>query len=208
MKCVRLPEENGVKVAFIDLLLDDCYRCGELKHRGEDVKTVLDIGGNVGLFGLAARKAFPAAKIHSYEPNKLLEPYLAIQAEAAGFEYFMEAVGLQRGTISLAIHEDSVQTRSVQNSGGRIPQIAFREAIERLGGEVDLLKLDCEGDEWTIFQDKESWQHVKHVCMEYHLFKLGQTEQGVRDRLSDLGFEITSFVPIQHFGLVTATRDT
>ena len=208
MQQLRLPEENGVKVAFIDILLDDCYGCGALGKRFKTVKTVLDIGGNVGLFGIAARNLFPSARIHSYEPNRLLEPYLSVQAEAAQFEYFMEAVGLERGMISLAINEDSVQTRSVRDREGHIPQLAFREAIERLGGEVDLLKMDCEGDEWTLFEDKHSWRHVKHLCMEYHLFHPGHTEQAVQTKLKGLGFEITSFAPIRHFGLVTASRNT
>ena len=208
MQSLKLPDENGIKVAFIDLLLDDCYGCGVMKQRGEQVKTILDIGGNVGLFGIAARDAFPTAKIHSYEPNGLLEPYLSNQARVARFDYFMEAVGLERGMVSLAIHEDSVRTRSVQGGKGSIPQIAFREAIERLGGQVDLLKVDCEGDEWNLFKDRESWRNVKHLCIEYHLFNSGHTEQGVKETLKGLGFKITSFVPIANFGLATATRRT
>jgi FkbM family methyltransferase len=208
MQHVSLPEENGIKVAFIDILLDDCYGCRVLEQKCETVQTVLDIGGNVGLFGIAARNIFPSARIHSYEPNQLLKPYLSVQAEAAQFDYFMEAVGLERGMISLALHEDSVQTRAVRDAEGHIPQVAFREAIERIGGEVDLLKMDCEGDEWTLFEDKHSWRHVKHLCMEYHLFHPGHTEQAVQTKLKGLGFEITSFAPIRHFGLVTASRNT
>ena len=38
---LRLPAGNGVRVAFIDILLDDCYG---LRPLAERVKTVLDIG--------------------------------------------------------------------------------------------------------------------------------------------------------------------
>jgi len=203
---LSLPDENGIKVAFIDLLLDDCYGCHVLRKRGEKVETVLDIGGNVGLFGIAARNAFPEATIHSYEPNKGLESYLTVQAEAAGFDYFMEAVGLEDGMISLDLNEDSVQTRSKLDSDGAIPQIAFSRAIERIGGRVDLLKMDCEGAEWEIFKDEESWKKVNNLSMEYHLFEAGHTELAVRQTIENLGFTISSFVHIDNFGLVRARR--
>ena len=44
MKNLRLPDENGVKIAFIDLLLDDCYGCRALKNHGANINTILDIG--------------------------------------------------------------------------------------------------------------------------------------------------------------------
>jgi len=159
---LNLPDEHGVKVAFIDLLLDDCYGCQTLKESGAQIKTVLDIGGNVGLFGLAVRNFFPDAKIHSYEPNRQLEKYLSVQAQSAGFDYFMEAVGLEDDMVSLEVNQDSVQTRSKQDCEGNIPQIAFSKAIERLGGKVDFLKIDCEGAEWEIFKDTESYSSYEN----------------------------------------------
>jgi len=206
MHPLSFPEENGVKVAFIDLLLDDCYGCHALKKRNKKIETVLDIGGNVGLFGLAARNAFPSATIHSYEPNSQLEQYLAIQAQSADFKYFMEAVGSENGMISLDVNEDSVQSRSRIDASGNTPQIAFSKAIERLGGEVDFLKMDCEGAEWDIFKDRESWKKVKNLAMEYHLFNKDQTEQRVKSVIDKLGFTITSFVSIENYGLLIAKR--
>lgn len=204
---LKLPDENGVKVAFIDLLLDDCYGCRALKKRGEKIETVLDIGGNVGLFGIAARNAFPRATIHSYEPNRQLEPYLSVQAKVARFDYFMEAVGLKEDMISLDLNEDSVQTRSKQDGSGNIPQIAFAKAIERLGGMVDLLKMDCEGAEWEIFKDQDSWKMINNLSMEYHLFESEQTQQRVKETIISLGFTIKSFVQMGNCGLLTAIRN-
>ena len=205
---LNLPDENGVKVAFIDLLLDDCYGCRNLKRSGVKINTILDIGGNVGLFGLAARNIFPNAAIHSYEPNRQLEQYLSVQAQSSGFDYFMEAVGLKDSMISLELHEDSVQTRSKKkDSDGNVPQIAFRKAIDRLGGEVDLLKMDCEGAEWEIFKDPDSWKRVRNLSMEYHLFEPEHTKEVVKKIIADLGFTITSFIHKDNFGLLIATRN-
>jgi FkbM family methyltransferase len=204
---LSLPDEKGIKVAFIELLLDDCYGCRELSKKDEKIQTVLDIGANVGLFGIAARNIFPSATIHSYEPNKQLEPYLAVQAGVAGFDYFMEAVGLEDGMISLDINEDSVQTRTKLSSNGIIQQISFAKAIDRIGGKVDLLKMDCEGAEWEIFRDRKSWERVGNISMEYHLFDESvHNHQEARDVVQDMGFVITKFRPIANFGLLNATR--
>ena len=48
-----LPDENGVKVAFIELLLDDCYGCRSLR---QPVDTVLDIGANIGEYSLISAR--------------------------------------------------------------------------------------------------------------------------------------------------------
>ena len=114
---LSLPDEHGIKVAFIDLLLDDCYGCRELD---DPVKTVLDIGANVGLFGITAREAFPDAIIHSYEPNPHLEQYLRNQARVGSFEYFMEAIGLESSKVMLHFKWDSVLTRTENDHNGNI----------------------------------------------------------------------------------------
>ena len=204
---LNLPDEESLKVAFIELLLDDCYGCRQPKKRHESIKTVLDIGANVGLFGIAARLAYPNATIHAYEPNPVLEPFLSAQAAVAKFEYYLEAVGSENGTISLDLREDSVHTRTVNAANDSVPCVAIREAIRRMGGEVDFLKMDCEGAEWDIFNDKESFRHVKHLAMEYHLFDERQTEQRVRAWIDELGFRLQKFQPIDNFGLLIATRE-
>lgn len=207
---LSLPNENGVKVAFIDLLLDDCYGC---KRISEPVKTVLDIGANVGLFGITARLAFPDAVIHAYEPNPNLAPYLQAQAKAARFNYFTEAVGLDNGKVSLDYNEDSVQTRSLTDQSGPITQISFREAINKIGCSVDFVKMDCEGAEWELFRDIESWRRVRHLSMEYHLWP-DHAEKEVLDKMRELGFRVVNHAPVvshppmEGFGLIIATRST
>src|ERR1700736_5314114 len=88
---LHVPREHGVRIAFVELLLDDCYGLRLLAdgRRGSEIARVVDIGANVGLFGLAARVAFPRATIHCYEPNAALEPYLAHQGKVARCDYFL-----------------------------------------------------------------------------------------------------------------------
>jgi FkbM family methyltransferase len=201
-KTVSLPQDYGIKVAFVEILLDDCY---QLENLSQPILNILDIGANVGLFSLAARNRFPQAVIHAYEPNPELEKYLKIQAHSVSFDYFMEAVGLEDGKVTLEFYEDSVQTRSKVNEAGEIPQVAFRKTIERLGGSVDLAKVDCEGAEWLLFQDQDSWQSVQNLSLEYHLWPDRKHEE-IQQVIQNLGFKLRKQIPIQDYGLILASR--
>src|SRR4051812_31383614 len=187
---ISLPGDHGTAMAFRDLFLDDCYG---LTTCTVPMATILDIGAHVGLFGLAVRDRFPQTTLHAYEPNPNLEKHLKVQANVAHFAYFMEAVGLEDGKVTLAINDNSVWTRSKVDPTGDIPQIAFRRALQRLGGSVDLVKsidlvkLDCEGAEWQILQDAHAWQAVRNLAMEYHLWP-NHTHDEIQAVVQQLGF--------------------
>ncbi len=200
---LHLPSAIGASQAFIDIFLDDCYGLEKLPH---SINKILDVGAHVGLFSLAARRLFPAATIHAYEPNLNLEPYLKSQAHIGQFQYFLEAVGLNAGKVFLDIHKDSVSTRSIIDQNGTIPQIPFRTAVQRIGGTVDLVKLDCEGAEWDMLKDVEAWQNVKHITMEYHLWPAHSHEE-IISVIKKLGFMVTTQrVTHKDYGILIATR--
>jgi FkbM family methyltransferase len=199
-----LPAEAGVRTAFIELLLDDCYLLRRFNQ--QRISTVVDIGANVGLFGLAARVAFPGATIHAYEPNPALKPYLANQAKQAHFHYFMEAVGRDAGRVQLYFSgTESILTTSRVDPAGEIPQVALRTAIERIGGSVDLLKLDCEGAEWEMLDDVPAWRSVKFVAMEYHL-RPEHDRDSARRALERCGFRVVEQHHVGTYGLVFAAH--
>jgi FkbM family methyltransferase len=202
-RSLSLPRETGVRVAFVDILLDDCYGLQQLKN---PPRRIVDIGAHVGPFGVAARVLFPHAEIHGYEPNPHLEDYLKSQARTARFTYSMQAVGLTDGRVSLDYHADSVQTQSRLDESGEIAQVSFAEVVSRAGGTIDFLKLDCEGAEWQLFADRASWKHIKHLGMEYHLWPNHSCDE-VRQVVRDLGFSITRQTrSAERFGLLWASR--
>lgn len=200
---VNLPQEKGMDGEFIEVLLDDCYGVEQLS---ESLMKVLDIGANVGLFPIAARNRFPQAVIHAYEPNPNLESYLKNQSQVANFTYFMEAVGETEGKVTLDIREVSGKTRSRVSDSGEIPMISLKRAIDRIGGSVDLAKVDCEGAEWLLFEDRDSWQLVQNLSLEYHLWS-GHTHVETRQVIENLGFRVTKQTPIDKwYGSILASR--
>ena len=204
-RSLSLPVEKGMDGEFIEVLLDDCYGVEQLS---ESLMKIIDIGANVGLFPIAARNRFPQAVIHAYEANPNLEKYLKHQSQIASFEYFMEAVGAQDGKVVLDIREVSGKTRSSVSESGDIPMVSFRRAIERIGGQVDLAKVDCEGAEWLLFQDTDTWQLVQNLSLEYHLWS-GHTHAETRQVIESLGFKVKQQIPTDKwYGLILASRSS
>jgi FkbM family methyltransferase len=191
-----------MKHIFIEVLLDDCYGTQDLH---EPVETVLDIGANVGLFSVAARMAFPRATIHSYEPNSRIQHFLRNQAEWARFTCYLESIGKEEGKATLEIGSESGLTRSRLYPNGEVLQTSFQEAVARLGGRVDLVKMDCEGAEWDILQDTATWAHVRNLAMEYHLCPSYTHDDALRI-CEQLGFRIRRQVRNKLTGLVIASQ--
>ena len=198
-----LPNDKGTEIAFKDIFLNDCY---ELESLPKNIASVVDIGAHVGLFSLAARIRFPRAEIHAYEPNRQMLPFLAQQSAVGQFSVFSEAVGFERGQVSIKPGEDSVHARVVHDSESSIPSISFTEAIRRVKNEPILVKLDCEGSEWEVLRDAITWQRVRYLTMEYHLWA-GYTLVELVRQIESLGFVIKSLTDTEDtFGILVAQR--
>lgn len=153
-------EEEQPSLDFIAIFLDDCYG---LKHlRKQDIKNIIDIGANIGMFCINAKRLFPNSVLHAYEANPKLSKYLKKHSGQMGFKYFMEAVGSESGQANLRL--DNVTTRSAifldpSDKTIVVPQVSFKDIIQRIGGYADLVKSDCEGG------GSGSFLKIKKVCV-------------------------------------------
>ncbi len=202
------PDSGAFRYEFTEICLNDCYQLEKLKGRLPYVRTIVDVGANQGLFLIAARKKFPAASINAYEPNPRIKDLLSKNAKALEVTAHFEAVTLNDCQVDLKFAESDLHTIAEPFPGGQISGIAFKKVIKGAGGEIDILKIDCEGGEWDLFEDKESWSQIKGLTMEYHLWaRKGSTEKDVRDILHGLGFQILSQDQLSDkFGLITAFK--
>ena len=194
------PDEGGVGNDFVTCFMVDDYGLGRVRG---PVRTILDIGANIGFFSLAARAHFPGAAIDAYEPNPRVLPYLRRNASVCAVRVCAEAVADRAGTVSIIESGDSNQARTQE--GGEVPLIALSTAVERLGGVVDLAKIDCEGAEWDMFRDERGWRGIRQLRMEYHLWGRHAYRE-VSDRVAALGFYITHHRPSGQWGTLWAER--
>jgi len=170
-KTVSFLKES--KCFIVESILEDAYQLERIDWpRDQNIK-IVDIGANVGTFAIAARTEFFNATIHCYEVNPFLKDTLSLHAFDAGAKLFMEGVGLVSGSFSIDnranITNESNSVAIVDfNQPGNFSIVPLKEVAKRLGGSIDLLKMDCEGSEWIILQDLETLKCVKYLTVEYH----------------------------------------
>jgi FkbM family methyltransferase len=202
MCSLEFPDELGINSDFLACVIEDVYGLREL---GFTPRTILDIGANVGFFSLAARSYFPNALIHAYEPNHGIIRALANQAGIAGFQYFSEAIGSRACRVAVVKNGDSNQTRTSLSEEGSTEQVSLKQAIDRMGGFIDVVKIDCEGAEWDLFQASECWENFLHVRMEYHLWGEHSFSE-VEENMNRLRFKIIRHMPSGEWGLLWAVK--
>jgi FkbM family methyltransferase len=185
---LEFPPGENTESDFIACFLRNSYG---LRHKLGEVRSILDVGANVGFFSLAARSCYPGAVIHAYEPNPRVLPHLCANTKRFDISVFPEAVGSDKGFVTILDEgpSDEARTRKTLESSMAIRQVSLATAIERIGGSLDLLKLDCEGAEWDILASNDCWHKVRHIRMEIHFFG-GETLEQAKDALKRIGFTV------------------
>lgn len=152
-----------------EVILDECYR---FPHEIAP-KTIVDLGGNIGLTSLWFMAQYHPHRIVCLEPApsnaKLIRQNLdhygsgftLIEAAIGSFDgsaYFNESEESNRGTL---IHGQQGATRVIS-----VPTLITEAGIE---GDIDLLKIDIEGGEADLFSGDVSWlRNVKAIIAEFH----------------------------------------
>jgi FkbM family methyltransferase len=199
-------EKDLLEYELGQIFFDDCYRLASINPKPA---TILDVGANVGLFSLVARHHFPRAVIHCYEPNPELHGCLRGHVEPLQVEVFEEAVGSRMARADMGGSGQSLFKNVVVSADGTLPMTAFDTAVERIGGSVDLLKLDCEGAEWDIIENARSFDAVGALAMEYHLaVRPGATLRDIEALVESRGMKVNSASQKlgEDWGLLFASR--
>ena len=162
------------------------------------VRRVLDLGANIGAATLFFASRFPEAEFACVEPfpgNRavLRETIKLNRIRATVFE---GAVGTGAGEADLHLsgNADSFSLTPAEASAQklRVRQFAVPELLAALGwDEIDLLKIDIEGYEKTLFRGNNAWlSRVRVIVGEAH----GHVGYGIDDVRADLapfGFQVT-----------------
>jgi FkbM family methyltransferase len=200
---LSLPNEQSLGWVFRDVILDDEYGVIQLSLQP---RTILDVGANVGMFSLWAGANFPSAAIHSYEPNVGLQRYLLENIGQVEASLHAEGVSGHDGVGSFTQEGESMVGQCKEGETGDIPVVSLQTAINRMGGAVDLLKLDCEGAEWRILEQPEAFRSVRCVRMEYHLMDSSHSVNRLVGAFESIGFRCSRLTPNQGFGLAWFDR--
>lgn len=167
-KPLFIPDFPGIQEVFRDIILDDEYSLSALEVN--EIRTIVDVGANIGIFSIGARIFFPDAEIHAYEPNQDNLSHLSLHADSIGFSVYEEAVGFEDGTCGLATSTRHDTSAKMTTGEGSIKVSGLNTILSRFSSDsIDLLKLDCEGSEFQILRDSENLQFFNYISMEYHV---------------------------------------
>lgn len=190
---LRFPEgeRSAQQWKLNHLWVDDPYGLRTLvRHRGE-IQKIVDIGGNIGFFSIMARHYFREAIIHCYEPNPALAPIIGHNLSLMDVRLHHEGAGLTEGHADLTGSGNTLCGTLQPADAGGISITPIAEIVDRMEGRIDLAKIDCEGAEWDIFEDRDSLKRIKFLALEYHLeLRPGKSVAGLVKLLGEAGFHI------------------
>jgi FkbM family methyltransferase len=172
---------------------------------------VVDLGANIGLFGVYIRRAFPGARVTAVEPHPANVEVLrrTVAANDEDEWRLVEACAAVRdGTVPFTIAE--VTDSRIGERGDASIEVPAVDVFGLLG-EVDLLKIDIEGGEWPILEDPRLAElRARVIALEYH----GQYNPGpdaptaARRLLEGAGYSVETVSGSVDCGLIWAWRET
>ncbi len=176
---VRAGYRAADMVIVRDIAWNDAYRLGELRLRP---RTVLDVGAHIGCFAASAHRRWPRADIACVEPNPDNLP--ALRANAGAFATILPHAATYAGgalTLVSSIFPGSDNTGGshVVEAGSTMPIGAaptfaatgktIEDMLQQQGwNAIDLLKLDCEGCEFSLLEQTPSLAKIGAIVGEYH----------------------------------------
>ena len=161
------PDSQGSRTCYGEVIGGDCYKI--LKYsKVHKPSVIVDIGANIGIFSKLCSLLFLNADIYAYEPNPEAFTWLEKNAEKTNIQVFNCAISENSGIAMLDTQCDSTVGRICQE--GNLPVRCLQSSEVAQGFQIDLLKIDCEGSEWSILQDSSLLDRTKYLCLEYHLY--------------------------------------
>ena len=151
-------------LSLLDVQLVSLRRVGlncftELDKTGIRIKTVFDVGANIGQSSSQYLQMFPEAKVHAFEPvssnfaklDSILNPRL-IRNHCA--------VGAESGEMKVYLSENSGKHSSVVINNAtryeRVEKITIDHYCETVGvSQIGLLKVDTEGGDLDVLRGAE-----------------------------------------------------
>jgi FkbM family methyltransferase len=189
----------GLAAAY-EIFVIEGYRCPR-ELSPDSVHRIVDVGANVGYSLIYWTSRFPFATIDAFEPHpghlEILRRSLRMNRIDERIRLHSVAVGIAKGTSELvdagtasAVANDNAALRRADFGRFQVDVVDFFDSVN--GIRIDLLKLDCEGAEYSIVMDPRFGDlDVSNLVMEWHATQEHpQAQYDLAMHLRDLGWEI------------------
>jgi FkbM family methyltransferase len=173
----------------------------------EEIRTIWDLGANVGLTMAHMAALYPLARIVGVELDAdnaaLCRENIAAWPDRC--ELIHAGVWPTDGTVEYARHPGRAQSFHIasEQASASAPAISLNTLLERTGtGRVDYVKMDIEGAEERVLKEATEWaQRIRSIKVEIHG---SYTVERCIEDLKRLGFR-TEAIP-KHRGGVLGIR--
>jgi len=158
-----------------ECIIKDTYRLNEVKSAG--INYILDIGGHMGSFSLAAANRFPKAKIISFEPspsNHRIFKKNIVANNLKNITLFNKAVTSHGKDVSIYIDPINSAANSLYTGKGKVvkaPSMSLDKIFKKNKiKKCDFLKIDAEGAEYDILLNARinTLKKIQNIAIEYH----------------------------------------
>lgn len=132
---------------------------------------ILDLGANIGLFGVFATARWPRARVVAYEPDPanadVHERTIEANGGEARWQLVRAAAGVRDGEARFAAGL-GVESHLGPDAGEQTIAVPVVDVIRAMSGS-DLVKIDIEGGEWEILLDPRlAAAPPRAIVLEYH----------------------------------------
>lgn len=172
-----------------ELFLEETYKF----NSDIEAPRIIDCGANTGLSVIYFKRLFPKSRISAFEPDSNIFKILQENLHTFGYddvELINKAVWSENGSINFL---------ASGGVGGRISNDEDEQTIEMptyrlkdlLNEEIDFLKIDIEGAEYTVIEDcRDKLDNVKNIFIEYHSEECREQQlEKILKILKDAGFK-------------------
>ncbi|MFN2612482.1 MAG: FkbM family methyltransferase [Solirubrobacterales bacterium] len=134
-------------------------------------RVVVDLGANIGLFGLLALQRWPGCELVGFEPDPanaaLAERCIEANGLAASWRLKRAFAATAPGRVSFAAGR-SARSRAANAEDSDTIEVEAVDAFAELE-RADLIKIDIEGGEWPLLADPRlASLRARIIVLEYH----------------------------------------
>lgn len=215
---VRRENESQDRVVINDVFHGDCYRTSLFGNTDID-ELVVDVGAHIGAFAKLWHRKNPKAKIICIEACPENIPALLANVGSfatvihAACTYELDNVGLLNAVypncvstggsivVPLAMLSQSGQPHDNQyyQDARPLAKITLEEVLAiAVRDRIEILKLDCEGSEFSILGKTPSLTRIRSIFAEYHGWDRFLELQRERFRGWDFGQMASGVLGIVH----------
>jgi FkbM family methyltransferase len=194
---LRVPRTRlRLRPATTDLWTYDDVFCRQIYRAAiaQPIRTILDVGANIGLVSLYVHGHWPEASIVAVEPDA--ENLTLLEYNLAPLHALIIRGSLWQHDHPVTFAPATPTTGHITTGDGiTVPGYTMASLVARSGfSTIDLLKIDCEGGERYLFAGDQAWlSRVRSILIEFH----GNTRDASRfdEILRVAGFVISEIGP-------------